>query len=120
MKALSIRQPWAWAIIHARKDIENRKWNTKYRGSFFVHAAKKFDRQGYDWLLQNKELLHIASLPQPTEFRSGGLIGTVNIIDCVEDHGSNWFFGPYGFLLEDPKPIDFIPYKGQLGFFSIK
>lgn len=24
--ALSVRQPWAWAIIHAGKDIENRSW----------------------------------------------------------------------------------------------
>ena len=28
MKALSIRQPWAWAILHAGKDIENRDWRT--------------------------------------------------------------------------------------------
>ena len=33
MKALSIRQPWAWAIINAGKDIENRQWPTKFRGS---------------------------------------------------------------------------------------
>lgn len=26
MKALSIRQPWAWAILHAGKDVENRDW----------------------------------------------------------------------------------------------
>lgn len=26
--ALSIRQPWAWAILHAGKDIENRDWHT--------------------------------------------------------------------------------------------
>lgn len=24
--ALSIRQPWAWAILCAGKDIENRSW----------------------------------------------------------------------------------------------
>ena len=23
---LSIRQPWAWAIVKGAKDVENRKW----------------------------------------------------------------------------------------------
>lgn len=29
MKALSIRQPWAWAILHAGKRVENREWKEK-------------------------------------------------------------------------------------------
>jgi len=32
MKALSIRQPYAWLIIHGYKDIENRTWGTRVRG----------------------------------------------------------------------------------------
>ena len=39
-KAISIRQPWAWAIVHAGKDIENRDWSTRYRGPVCIHAAK--------------------------------------------------------------------------------
>ena len=43
--ALSVRQPWAWAIIHAGKDIENRSWQAvnrglDQRGRIAVHAAK--------------------------------------------------------------------------------
>lgn len=30
--ALSVRQPWAWAIIHAGKDIENRTWQAVNHG----------------------------------------------------------------------------------------
>jgi hypothetical protein len=26
MKALSIKQPWVWAILNVGKDIENRTW----------------------------------------------------------------------------------------------
>ena len=44
MKALSARQPWAWAIIHAGKDIENRTWNTHLRGTFAVHASGNLDK----------------------------------------------------------------------------
>lgn len=30
--ALSVRQPWAWAIIFAGKDIENRSWQAVNHG----------------------------------------------------------------------------------------
>ena len=43
MKALSIKQPWAWLIVNGYKDIENRTWKTNYRGTFLVHASKGFD-----------------------------------------------------------------------------
>jgi len=32
VKCLSIRQPWAWLIIHGGKDVENRTWWTDYPG----------------------------------------------------------------------------------------
>lgn len=39
MKALSLRQPWAAAVLHLGKHIENRRWNTSFRGEFLIHAA---------------------------------------------------------------------------------
>lgn len=39
MKCLSLRQPWAWAVVHAGKSVENRRWNTNFRGEFLIHAA---------------------------------------------------------------------------------
>lgn len=45
---LSIRQPWAWAILHAGKDIENRDWATRFRGPFLVHAGKGCTRDEYE------------------------------------------------------------------------
>ena len=30
MKAISIHQPWAWAIFHAGKNFENRTWTTNH------------------------------------------------------------------------------------------
>jgi hypothetical protein len=48
MKALSIRQPWAWLILHAGKDIENRDWPTRFRGRFLIHAAKGMTRDEYE------------------------------------------------------------------------
>jgi hypothetical protein len=39
MMALTIRQPWAWAIAAAGKDVENRSWHTGYRGPLAIHAG---------------------------------------------------------------------------------
>lgn len=39
MKALTVRQPWAKAIIYGGKDVENRTFNTKHRGPLAIHAG---------------------------------------------------------------------------------
>jgi hypothetical protein len=41
VKALSIRQPWAHAIVHLGKRIENREWQhaPSYRGPLLIHAS---------------------------------------------------------------------------------
>ena len=39
MIALSIRNPWAWAIVSGLKPVENRSWVTHFRGRFAVHAC---------------------------------------------------------------------------------
>ena len=120
MKALSIRQPWAWAIIHAGKDIENRTWKTNFRGRIYVHAAKTFDNAGYKQLVAVQEKLP----PIPDDFMKGGIVGTVDIVDCVERSDSPWFDGGFmagtvkGLVLENPEPCEFILSRGRLGFFE--
>lgn len=41
MRILTVRQPWAWALIHAGKDVENRSRNIAgaYRGLVAIHAG---------------------------------------------------------------------------------
>lgn len=121
MKALSIKQPWAWAIIHGGKDIENRLWKSDFRGRFLVHASKSFDMEGYQFMQENQRRLGIERLPQLSDkaFPMGGIIGSVEMIACCSYHGSPWFFGPYGFRLTDPKPMEFRPCRGMLGFFEV-
>jgi hypothetical protein len=43
MRALSVRQPWAWAIASAGKDVENRTRPTKHRGELAIHASLSYD-----------------------------------------------------------------------------
>jgi len=39
LPALTVKQPWAWAIAHAGKRIENRSWRMDYRGDLAIHAG---------------------------------------------------------------------------------
>jgi hypothetical protein len=43
-RAISIRQPWAYAILHLGKDVENRPMRTHYRGRIFIQASLTMER----------------------------------------------------------------------------
>jgi hypothetical protein len=113
--ALSIRQPWAWLIVNAGKDIENRTWPTRFRGPVLIHASKA-------WRWQEKEdrdrVIFSFGIAIPETLPLGGIVGEARIVDCVEDYSSRWFNGPFGFVLTDVKPVDFVPCRGALGFFN--
>lgn len=115
-KALSIKQPWAWLIANGYKDIENREWSTKYRGEFLIHTGKKPDYNGYGFVEQNFPLIRMPSVEQ---MGLGGIVGKAEIVDCVTDSESEWFFGTYGFALKNATPFPFRAYRGQLGFFHV-
>lgn len=117
MKALSIRQPWAWLIIHGGKDIENRCRRSHLRGRIYVHASQGMTRDEYaiaDVMATEAGVV----LPKFEELKRGGLIGSVEITDCVQRHSSPRFFGPFGYVLRDPQPLPFHPCRGSLNFFE--
>lgn len=114
---LSIRQPWAWLIVNGFKDIENRDWQTKRRGPVLIHASKGITRDEYGGCFRLCESLGV-KLPAFEELERGGIVGVATITDCVDQSESPWFFGKYGFVLSNARPLPFIPYKGRLGFFS--
>lgn len=118
MKSISIRQPWAWAIIHGGKDIENRTWHTNYTGTILIHAGKKFDHDGYKWLVDNRVIVQY-DIPTPDQYQMGGIIGISNITGCVSRSQNPWFFGPYGFKMADSSPVKFVPLRGRLGLFNV-
>lgn len=112
--ALSVQQPWPWAMFHAGKDIENRSWATKFRGKVLIHAGKKIDFDGIEWLADEGY-----NVPGEYELLTGGIIGVATIVDCVKESDSKWFFGEYGFVLKGCHEIPFMPCKGKLGFFNV-
>ena len=115
MRAISVQQPWAWALFHG-KDVENRPWKTRYRGELLIHASLKVDATGMLWIQKHFPAL-ISTVPF---FPKGCIVGKVLMVDCVVTHPSPWFFGPYGHVYSNP--IEFkkpIPIKGFLKFFEV-
>ncbi|WP_420104110.1 ASCH domain-containing protein [Bosea sp. (in: a-proteobacteria)] len=124
LKALSVRQPWAW-LIFIHKDVENRTWATEHRGPTLIHAAQEIDRPAHERLMQ---MLHPVT-GQPTklsllyppalgrELERGGIVGVVDIHGCVTRSESEWFTGPFGFLMRHRKLLPFQRCRGMLGFF---
>lgn len=122
-RALSIRQPWAWAIIHAGKNIENRSWRSgspdlQFRGEFAIHAAKGMTQDEYRDAVDTIFALTGLQVPPPARLHRGGIVGTGLVSDITMDHPSAWFSGRHGLVLEDVKAVDFIPSVGHLGFFA--
>ena len=130
MKALSLRQPWAWLIAKGIKDVENRTWKTSRRGRIYIHAGKSTEMivQGIGdlWIMRR------LTIEQAFEYREaklvrGAIIGEVDIVDCRFRFGddndnlySKWAEpGLYGFVLANAvlyeKPV---PCRGALGFFE--
>lgn len=119
MKALSIKQPFAELIILGKKKIELRKWNTKFRGEFFIHASKIPDEKAM-------KDFGFSGLP------CGCIVGKAMLVDVKkyeneEEHNkdkdlhlASSFWGNYGFILETVERIKEIPCKGSLGFWEFK
>lgn len=141
MKSLSIRQPWAFAITHLGKRIENRSWAPTFRGRFLIHAAKGMSRAEYQHAagfmvarglatvagleaLQQSILgsTPAAVLPEFAGLLRGGFVATARLIDVLEPARNTdaWSVpGQFGLVLADVEPIPFVPFRGSLGFFDV-
>lgn len=121
--ALSIRQPWAWLIIHGHKDIENRDWSTPFRGQLLVHAGLTMTRDYYDQIteeLGNAGMLPASGFPSYEDLPRGGLVGWNHIFDCVKQILLNWKQqGTFGFVLRDSRPVTLVTWRGRLQFFNV-
>ena len=139
MKALSIRQPWAWLICKGIKDVENRNWHIRmppllnYPATprrIYVHAGQKLDDLRWDYIRERVPLSIWQKLWEADFIESlplGAVVGEVDIVGCKYRHGdmnanlfSPWHeMGMYGFLLANPVLYDkAIPCNGKLGFFE--
>ena len=126
MKTLSVRQPWAYLICSGLKDVENRSRRTNYRGKILIHAPAKFDGQGEE-CFNFKQAAYLMTESGygghffEQKFAQSAIIGSVEIIDCVNDSNSIWAEpGQWHWILANPvlfeKPI--LNVNGKLGLWN--
>lgn len=141
MKAISLWQPWAWAILVCGKDVENRVWRTHYRGPLLLHAAKHrpTDEEVESFFDFAEEAIgserlrdHFATLVTDQAYTPsdvmralprGGIVGRVEVVGCVHGHSSPWAMkGQFQWVLDPHKSkvLPFRPYKGERGFFEVE
>jgi len=123
---LSIMQPWSYLIVNKFKDIENREWTTAYRGPLLIHAGAKYDPA---WFCKGNEYISQIYLDKfgldgyvpytKAGYPISAIVGRADLVNVVTESESPWFFGKYGFVLENAQPIEPIPYKGQLKLFPV-
>lgn len=120
MKAITIKQPWASLIVSGLKDIENRTWKTNFRGRVLIHAGKTRERQ---FSIPKKLFAddNVYSVISEKELPQGTIIGSVEIVDCVQNHPSLWAEkGVWNWVLANPVmfPEPITDVKGKLSFWD--
>ena len=97
MKTITVKQPWASLICSGIKDIENRTWPTKFRGTVLIHASAKDAGKYIDITTQEQRNAVMGfgwsnGLDSPAFFYTpkSAIIGSVEIIDCIINHPSIW------------------------------
>lgn len=118
IRALSVRQPWAWLIVNGYKDVENRSWSTKHRGPLLIHAGLS-DANLNEETLRAYEQQYGVKLPLPNAYELGGIVGLVDVVDCKPRTNSKWHVrGQTGWVLAYPKRLSFRPCKGAVSLFK--
>lgn len=103
MKALSVKDPWATAILNGEKTIELRSWPASYFGDVLICASAS-----------------------PKTENSGKALCIVKIAGCrpmqkADEKASLCDFDEYSYswILENVRPIKPFPVKGKLKFFDV-
>jgi hypothetical protein len=117
----SLRPAWAWAVVFGGKDVENRPSPTRQRGRVLIHASSYHGslREEQDLRLEVSFLTGIAQSDLPIRFARNAILGSVEIVDCVQGAVSKWAVpGQTHWLLRDPRrlatPVLDVPGKEQL------
>jgi hypothetical protein len=147
MKCLSLRHPWCHLVLFYGKSIENRKWNTAFRGEFLIHASTTMTHADY----RDAEVCAIEALSWTdadcaafkrdfeARARFGGIVGRARLVDVVQPWVADLPRGAdrvsrlypptvnlkwhardqYGFILTDVAALPFVPLRGRLNFFEV-
>lgn len=112
LRALTVKQPHAWAIASGNKDVENRPWKfwLPLGSSIAIHAGVADDRDGLG-----------VPCRVPDDLTRGAIIGLVDVVACVQDSPSRWARpGQWHWLLANARLLDEpVPARGHLHLWRV-
>ena len=125
-KALSVRQPWAWALIYgvsAPSDIENRTRRNHHRGDLVIHASKgQTDYLARTLTQWREEIPDLPDLLAAEAEHFGCLYGLLDVFDdlpLADVADQPYAEGPRCWITRNPRPIIAMPWRGFLGIFNV-
>jgi hypothetical protein len=137
MRALTLWQPWGWAIVAGHKPVENRPWpppRNMVGEPFAIHAGKRWHEDGADAIL---DLIGLDEFPNdPMVKAAGAVIGMATVDRVVRsnatagfddahpgtltDYERLWYFGPFGWVLRDVVRLaEPVPCRGFQMFWTL-
>lgn len=133
MRALTLHQPWAWAMAHGYKTIENRSWAPPewlIGCDFALHAAKKYDKKGHAFLQKHLEPADLKRMPERKRLHSGCIVAVARLDAVVDDyeaaaarvgeHEARWFLGQQGWMLGHIRRLwRPVPCRGYQGLWTM-
>lgn len=129
MRALSLKQPFAWMVVHGGKSIENRPWHVSLRAPFLIHAASGMSPKYYLEAATYAAARGVI-VPPPSDLLFGGVIGKARIVECMcpgllivaapADTDLKWWMrDQHGFVLADIEPVPFFKVPGRQRWFDV-
>jgi hypothetical protein len=107
-KVLTVRQPFASAILAGLKEREYRSWQTRYRGVLLIHAAAR----RAEWS-DVAEFARMLTSMDPAAMTYSAVLGAVDLVSC-EDEG-----GGFAWVLANPRKLaEPFPCSGKLGLWT--
>jgi len=127
LRAISVRQPWAWAIARGHKPVLNRVADTGYRGPVAIYASFRVDLESFEHDVVRRAASAGWDSADPAT-AIGGIVAVVSLAGVCAAAASGgpcgcgeWASrGSYHWRLADPRPLPWpVLAVGQPGLWEL-